>query len=170
MAFYDRRSNDTRTVGICLLLIAALFLGISRGDPPKKSDLVEVSGTLRSVEKVYGRYGLSSIRFGLTSDSRTFQYYSKEGALGIVEEALDHARGSEVKVLFDARSTHTPWFGNRPLFTAYELKVGTHTVRSYEAMLSFWRSDNTVGLWIGYPAAVAGVFFLFMHFRKRRCA
>lgn len=164
----DRRSRAARNSGILLLFIALLFLVISGDAPPPRASLVTVTGQLRYIEKVYGRFGLSAMRFGLEGDSRNFQYYSKEGCLDLVEQSLERAASSEVQILINAHESHTPWFDDRSFHTVYELKLDGQTIRTYEEVLSAWRNNNAVGPWVGYPAALAGTIFLLMHFWKRR--
>lgn len=159
--------RDTFISGISLLLIAALFFVIGGRDPPPRAKLTEVLGPLSYVESVRGRYGLSAVRFGVKTDPRNFQYHSKEGAVSDVLRALKQATASDVRITFDSTESHTPMLDDRSFHTAYELKVGGRTIRSYDQVRASWRGNNDVGLWVGYPAAVVGTLFMVLYFLKR---
>jgi hypothetical protein len=162
--------RPTSANGIAVLLLAGLFLGIPRGDPPPKTELTQITGQLRYLKGV-GRLGrLNAVRFGLITDARDFRYESKSGAADHVFQALEHAPGSLVSILVDAADVRSPWFEEISLHPVYEVRIEEKTVRSYEEVLRSWRNQDKLGLWVGYGALASGVIFLLFYVRERRAA
>ena len=84
------KSRDTRTIGIILVAFGAVVLALAGDDVPDRSRLTEVSGQLRSLEKVASKGGgLSAVRFALTTDQRHFHYVSSAGHIAVVDTATN---------------------------------------------------------------------------------
>ena len=161
----------SRSMLVCsalLFVLAAMFYLLSQGEPPPKERLATAGGTLRYVEGVYRRANLASVRFGLETDGRNFQYHSKLGRQDLVYEALSRAERSEVTLWFDASRSNSPMFDGRSFHTVYALNVDGVTVRSYESVLDSWRADNKVGNWAAYGSAIGAGVFVGIYFWKRR--
>src|SRR5437867_10206560 len=94
------RSRDRRTVGIILIVFGAVVLALVDDTVPDRSRLIAVST---------GKgWGPSAIRFTLTTDPRHFHYLSKAGHIADVWGALETAGRSELGVLIDPTSSHSP--------------------------------------------------------------
>jgi hypothetical protein len=83
-----------------------------------------------------------AIRFTLTTDPRHFHYVSKAGHAADVWSALQNAERSELSVLMDPASSHSPPLDDRAFYTAYEIRVGAKMIRAYAAVSESWHSDN----------------------------
>src|SRR4030095_5533894 len=81
-----------------------------------------------------------------------------------VWSALQNAERSELSVLIDPASSHSPPLDDRAFDTAYEIRVGAKMICAYAAVSKSWRSDNDIGTWLGYGTAITGVALLFAAF------
>ena len=104
----------------------------------------------------------------LTTDPRHFHYLSKAGHIADVWSALDNADRSELSVLIDPSSSHSPPLDDRAFYTAFEIRVGAKTIRPYAEVSKSRRSDDRIGVWLGSGTAIIGVALLLIHFGRRR--
>jgi hypothetical protein len=144
-------SNQRKTSGFCLLILAAIFAAISLDAPPSRANLQALEGRVEEVvPATSGKNGLPT-RFRLSGDARLLQYHSKSGDMGRVEQELRRSAQEPVRVLVDSADRFS---------TVYEVIVGGRTVRSYDDVTTAWRRDNQLGLWIACASAVVGALVL----------
>lgn len=158
-----------RTTGLVLVVFGAIVLALLGEGVPDRSGLIQITGQLRSLEKVTSKGGgLSAVRFSLASDPRHFQYISAAGHINNVWIALGQAGQSEVSVLIDSADSHVPVFEDRGFHTAFEIRVGNEMIRAYAQVLDSLSTNSNIGAGLGYGAAATGIALLFIHFLKRR--
>lgn len=161
--------RNIRTTGIALLVFGAIVLALLGEGIPDRSRLIQVTGTLRSLEKATSKGGgLSTVRFSLAPDPRHFHYIAKAGRIDNVWIALGQAGQSEVSVLIDPSDAHVPPLEDRGFHTVFEVRVGNDVIRAYAQVVDSWGTDNIIGAGLGYGAAATGIALLFIHFLKRR--
>lgn len=154
--------------GFVLLAFGAFVLALVNKEIPDRSRLTEVVGQLKSLDKTTSKGGgLSAVHFSLTTDQRDFHYISKAGHIDEVWSALQQAGHSEIRLLIDSADSHSPPFGNRAFYTAYEIRIGGNLIRSYLRVSESWDTDNFAGALLGYVSAVIGGALICFHFLKR---
>ena len=124
-------------LGILILYGSTQGTGI-----PERSELQTASGLVEWIES--DKYG---VKFGLTRESRAFDYASKGNALGLVKDTLKR-KGQAVTVLFDPSSPGGPVYSKEVFYQVYELSVLGVPVRTYDQVQASWKSDNRVGVWV----------------------
>src|SRR5262249_37437163 len=88
-------------IGICLLVLAAIFGLSALGGVPARATLLEINGDLvQLTPATQGKFGTPT-RFRLAGSDREFQYISKSREMGRVEEELKRAGRSPVRVLVE---------------------------------------------------------------------
>ncbi len=141
-------------------MFGAVVLALVGDTVPDRSRLIAVST---------GKgWGPSAIRFTLTTDPRHFHYLSKAGHIADVWGALETAGRSELGVLIDPTSSHSPPMDERAFYTAFEIRVGARTIRPYAEVSGSRRRDNDIGVWLGSGTAIMGVALLLLPFWRRR--
>ena len=160
-------SRTVLTFGLLLIGFGLLVLGLVE-EVPDRSHLTQVTGQLKSLEKVTSKGGsLSAIRFSLTTDPRRFQYVSKAGQIDSGWSALGQVGRAEISVLFDPAGSHSPPLDGRAFRTVFEVKVGDRTIRPHAEVAQSWRADNFVGVGLGYGTAVVGIVLLLFYAWRR---
>jgi hypothetical protein len=162
-------SKHTGTWGVVLLVFGVFALALSEDRVPDRSSLKEIAGQLRSLEKSTSKGGgLSAVRFSLTTDPRHFSYHSTAGQIDDVWEALNQAGHLEVRVLKDPAASHTPPLEERSSWAVLEVIVGKKTIRSYSEVIESLRSNNLIGVALGYGTGAMGAILLVAAFLRRR--
>lgn len=168
-ALHMSHSRNILIWGIALLTFGALVLALVDKGAPDRSQLTEVAGQLKSLDKSTSKGGgLSAVRFSLTTDHRDFHYISKAGHIDEVWSALQQAGHSKISLLIDSADHHSLPFEDRVFYMAYEIRVGGNLIRSYPQVAESWVADNVAGELLGYGSAVIGFALIFIHFLKRR--
>ena len=135
----------------------ATFEGI-----PSRSHLLSASGPVAWVQD--GKYG---IKFGLRGVQQSFDYASKGNAMGLVYDTLSRPDHPVITVLYDPDSAGGPIFSKDVYYSVYELSVAGKPFRAHAEINRAWRSDETVGGWLGVVFVAMGIFLCFYAARSR---
>ena len=162
------RSKNTLTVGIMLISLGVFVIALIDNKIPDRLQLADVTGQVKSLEKVTSKGGgISAIRFSLSNNHGHFHYVSKSGNIDEVWNFLDQASLSEMNLLFDPADCHSPPFEDRTFCIVYEIRFGDKMIRSYEDVAESWRQDNYVGWVLGIGSVIAGFAALAIYLGKR---
>ena len=158
---YGPRQLAAYAVLSLALSVGAIYSWATFSGIPARDSLLSASGTVEWVQEY--RYG---IRFALKDVPRRFVYLSKGNAMGTVAAALASNGKHAVTVVYDPKRSGGPLGSSEKYFDVYEISAGGKTVRSHEQVASAWRSDERVGLYLGFAFLLSSVFLGFSALRS----
>lgn len=145
-------------LSVLMLHSWATFDGI-----PPRAELKLASGTVDWVQR--GKYG---VKFRLDGVSQSFDYASKGRGMGVVYDTLSRSGRTPITVLFDSGHPGGPIFTKDKYYGVFELSVAGKPFRSYDEIDQAWRSDETVGAWLGIAFFLSGVFLAYCAVRNSK--
>ena len=155
-SWFNTKENIAAILSMIFWLLFVLFSSMS-STIPKKMNLTSFTGSLNNIHKTYGKGGINTIHFCLTTDSRCFKYSNQQKGLEIVFQQLNEASGLPIQILYDSECPASN------SCSAYEIKINGRMVRSYEQYFTAKRFDSAIGMIGGF------IFFLLsigLYFRK----
>lgn len=150
-------------VGFVMTAICLMNLDPKAGIAAEAT-LLEATGKVDWIEEY--RYGT---RFGLVGISERFDYLSKAKGMGAVRNALNHAGGRVVSVLYESK-THGPMYSDDKYHNVWELTIGDRVVRSYAVSAASWESNNRLVPWLGSAMGFCGLVLGYGAWRAHRTA